>query len=103
LGRTSSFGWTEPIDPGQPKLSRKGIGVNTPTALVSLFLCTSLDDVVVGVPTTMEIAGLGWGGAPMALAGFIDTWWRTMLRYVMVGFIFGRCILLNLLEGFCIA
>ena len=31
LGRTSSFGWTEPIDPGRPKLSRKGIGVNTPT------------------------------------------------------------------------
>jgi len=35
---------------------------------VSLFLCTSLDDAVVRVPTTMEIAGLGWGGAPMALA-----------------------------------
>ena len=31
LGRTSSFGWTGPIDPGWPKLSRKGIGVNTPT------------------------------------------------------------------------
>ena len=72
-------------------------------APVSLFLCTSLDDAVVGVLTTMEIVVLGWGGVPMALAGFIDTWWRTMLRYVMVGFIFGRCILLNLLEGFCIA
>ena len=32
LGRTSSFGWTGPIDPGRPKLSRKGIGVNTPIA-----------------------------------------------------------------------
>ena len=32
LGRTSSFEWTEPIDPGWPKLSRKGIGVNTPIA-----------------------------------------------------------------------
>ena len=45
LGRASSFGWTGPIDSGRPKLSRKGIGVNTPTCLLILPLFVAICEI----------------------------------------------------------